>query len=450
MHVRRSAAGAALAVALTSTGALAALPAYAAPDQPAAQTATPKTGRLITSDRPGIVLVDESGKHSKVLYYTPRKQKADLESINVRTGTYLWSTGSGKKTWRISTLYGEQIGTFSVPKNVGTPAIDSGGYEYWWVQPSTGTAPAQLKAYEFQDKLATPRTVRDLPTGSADGLWLSPDDQWVAAEVTGPAGTSLHLVSTDGKTDHVVPVPAGTTLTGGRVVWSPDSGSVAFTAGMPGAATARVYVAPVAGDYAPVALAAQVPALYDWSPDGATLLTGTPGKRTLVEVSATTGATVATHNIKHNPADSAVLWTGLKAGANPVDTIRPTLGISQPKCPKSGSCATYRHSVKAWRTIRGPVSDKGGSQLRYVALTVFQKRADGWWGLAGHGVHPVWTKFPNYVEARYDSRERNAQVIGKHYELKIPDLKAGKLYIVAKARDGAGHDTARKLQVELH
>jgi hypothetical protein len=207
----------------------------------------------------------------------------------------------------------------------------------------------------------------------------------------------------------------------------------------------------VAGDYAPVKLAATTAALYDWSPDGATLLTGTPGTRQLAAVSAATGATTATYDIKRNPADAGVFWSGLKAGAFPRDVTRPKIGISQPKCGgrSAAACGSYRHSVKAWRTIRGPVSDKGQSQLRYVAVAVFQKRGSQWWALVGHGKHPVWKRFPNYVEARYTAKERTAQIVGHHYSIKVPGLKAGKLYIVAKARDGASNDNNAKLQVSL-
>jgi hypothetical protein len=448
MHVRRSAIGAALVLPLALTGLATTAATGATERAPEAAKAAPTTGRLITSDKPGIVLVDETGKRSKVLV-DARGKHADLAQINVTTGTFLWSTTPGKKTtWHVSNLYGAQIGDFTLPQGASEPSIDSGGYEYWWIRPGTGTTPAAVMAYEFQNPLATPRVVKELVPGSASGLWLSPDDQWLVTEVTGASGTSLHVVSTDGKTSRTVPVPAGTTLAGGRVVWSPDSGQVAFLAGAAGA-TPSVYVAPVAGDYAPIKLAAAAQALYDWSPDGAGILTGTPGSRELSEVSATTGAAVKALNIKRAPKDASVLWTGLKAGKFPRDKIRPKIAIAQPDCGKrkGAACTSYRSSVQAWRTITGPVSDKGLSQLRYVAVAVFQKRADGWWALVGNGKHPIWKKFPNYVEARYTAKERTSQIIGKRYQVKVPGLKAGKLYIVAKARDGAGNDTAVKRQV---
>jgi hypothetical protein len=448
MHVRRSAVAAAIALPLALAGLLPAVSSAASAAAPAAAAAAPAPSRLILSDKPGIVLVDSTGRRSRVLVDLPRSAKADLVDLNVATGAFLYSTGAKKKTWHAANLYGAQLNDFTLPRNASAPAIDSGGYEYWWVR---GGANAAVMAYEPNNPLATERVVRDLPTGTAQGLWMSPDDQWVATLLDSPTGRSLHVVSTDGKVDRVVPVPAGTALTGGRVVWSPDSGRVAFLAGALGAPTGDVYVAPVAGDYPPTRLAARTAALLDWSPDGTTLLTGTPGTRDLVALDAETGATLATYNLRHSPAGSAVLWTGLRAGSFPRDRIRPTLRITQPACGKraAAACASYRSTPAAWRTIRGTVKDRGQSQLRYVAVAVFQKRGGQWWSLVGNGRHPIWKKFPNFVEARYTARERTAQIVDGRYRIKIPDLKAGRLYVVAKAQDGAGNNTAQKLQVEL-
>jgi hypothetical protein len=443
MHVRRSAVGAALALPLALAGFLPTVAAAAPAAAPAA--AAPATSRLIVSDQPGIVLVDSTGKRSRVLV-DARRKNASLASINVGTGTFLYSTGAKRKTWHAANLYGAQLADFKVPgPGSSAPAIDSGGYEYWWVRPSSGSSPAAVLSYDPGNPLAEQRVVREVGAGSAQGIWMSPDDQWVATIVSGPTGSVLHVVSTDGKTDRVVPTPAGTTLSGGRVVFSPDSGRVAFLA------SGEVYVAPVAGDYPPAKLAARAAALYDWSPDGATLLAGTPGSREVTALDATTGAATATYSIKHRPADSAVLWSGLAAGAFPRDRTRPKLTIAQPQCGKrtGAACSTYRSSPLAWRNIRGAVADKGRSQLRYVAVAVFQKRGNQWWSLVGTGRHPFWKRFPNFVEARYTARERTAEIVDGRYRITIPQLKPGRLYIVAKARDGAGNNSAKKLQVEL-
>jgi hypothetical protein len=402
------------------------------------------TGRFITTDKPGVVLVDENGKRPHTIL---RANKATLADVHPATGTFLWSSGGGSKaTWHVANIYGADLASFRVPAGSSIPAIDSGGYNAYWVRPSSGGQEAAVISFDLNDPQATPQVVRTLGAGSAEQLSVAPDDHAIAVVIAG----SLHLVSINGNTDEVVPNPAGATAYAGRAVWSPTSGQVAFRAGAAGDAKGAAYVANAAGDHTPTVLGAAAGPLLDWSPDGALVLSG--NGRSLTGI-PTAGGPATSYNIAHTPEGTGLFWSGLKAGKVPTDRIRPDLKIAQPDCgkKKGAACDRYRHTTAAWRTIGGPATDKGGSLLRYVAVAVFQKRGSQWWALVADGdKHPGWKRFPNYVEARYTAKERTAQISGGRWSLRIPALQAGQLYVVAKARDGAGNNAASRLQQSLN
>jgi hypothetical protein len=432
-----------LALSLTLAGTLT-TPTSAAGTASSPSAKAPTTGRFITTDKPGVVLVDENGKHPHTILQADR---ATLADVHPTTGVFLWSSGGGSKAlWHVANLYGADLATFKVPAGSSVPAIDYGGYNAYWVRPSSGGQEAAIISFDVFDPNATPQVLRTLGTGSAEQLSLAPDDRGIAVVIAG----ALHLVSLNGNSDQVVPNPAGTTASPGRAVWSPNSGQVAFRAGVAGDAKGTAYVVNSAGDLTPTALGAATGPLLDWSPDGARVLSG--DGRALTGIPAVAGVAATTYNIAHTPAGTGVFWSGLKAGKIPTDKSRPKLKVGQPDCgkKKGAACGRYRHSVAGWRTIGGPVADKGGSLLRYVAVAVFQKRGSQWWALVADGdKHPSWKRFPNYVEARYTAKERTAQISEGRWSLKIPGLVGGQLYVVAKARDGAGNNAATRLQVLL-
>ena len=432
-----------LALSLSLAGALTSSTSAAGDSAtPIAKALT--TGRFITTDKPGVVLVDENGKRPHTIL---QAKKATLADVHPATGTFLWSSGGGsKKTWHVANLYGADLATFKVPAGSSTPAIDFGGYNAYWVRPSSGGQEAAVISFDIFDPNATPQVLRNLGAGTAEQLSLAPDNRGIAVVI----GGALHIVSINGNTDEIVPNPAGTTAYPGRAVWSPSSGQVAFRAGAATDPKGTAYVANSSGDLTPTALGAAAGPLLDWSPDGALVLSG--DGRALTGIPAVAGVAATTYNIAHSPAGTGVFWSGLSAGKIPTDKSRPNLKIAQPNCgkKKGAACEQYRHSVAGWRTIGGPVVDKGGSLLRYVAVAVFQKRGSQWWALVADGdKHPSWKRFPNYVEARYTAKERTAQISEGRWSLKIPALVGGQLYVVAKARDGAGNNAATRLQVLL-
>jgi hypothetical protein len=380
-----------------------------------------------------VVLVDEDGKHQDTLI---RAKKAVVADMHPKTGTFIWASSStGVTTWQITNLFGADLGSFNVPAGSSTPAIDEGGYTAYWVRPFRGGDEAAIMRLEINNPQATPQVLRALGPGEAEQLTVSPDYQKIAVAV----GGQVRLVSANGSVVETVPLPAGTAAGSGRVVWSPDSGRIAFLASAAGQPVPSVYVASANGDHTPTKLTATVPTLFDWAPDASVVLGGSPGGPDLIGIDPTTGATLRTYTIART---SGIFWSGLKKGKIPTDRTKPAVSIAQPACGdrKPAACAQYRHSTKAWRVVGGKSTDQGGSLLRYVIIAAFQKRGNSWWGLVGDGKHPTWRKFPTRNEARYGAKERHAKIIGNHWEAKIPLLTAGQLVVVAKAADSAGNN----------
>jgi len=433
MHARRSTVWAALALplALALSGALV-VPTSAAPAG-AERAAAPTTGRFLTTSKQGVVLVDEDGKHQDTLI--PAK-KAVVADMHPKSGTFIWSSSSaGATKWHITNLFGADLGSFNVPAGSSTPAIDEGGYNAYWVRPFRGGDEAAIMRLEINDLQATPQVLRALGPGEAEQLTVSPDYQKIAVAV----GGQVRLVSANGSVVETVPLPAGTAAGSGRVVWSPDSGRIAFLASAAGQPVPSVYVASANGDHTPTKLAATVSTLFDWAPDASVVLAGSPGGPDLVGLDPATGSALRTYQVART---SGIFWSGLKKGKIPQDRTKPAVSISQPACGdrKPAACAKYRHSTQAWRVVGGKSTDQGGSLLRYVIIAAFQKRGNSWWGLVGNGKHPTWRKFATRDEARYGAKERHAKIVGNRWEARIPLLTAGQLVVVAKAADGAGNN----------
>ena len=433
MQARRSTVLAALALpmvlALTGTPSLPS--AASAPGD--ADRATPTTGRFITTSKKGVVLVDENGKRQHTLI---KARKAVVADMHPKTGTFIWSSSTaGVTKWHITNLFGADLGEFNVPAGSSTPAIDEGGYNAYWVRPFRGGDEAAIMRLEINDPQATPQILRDLGPGEAEQLTVSPDYQKIAVAV----GGQVRLLSANGNIVETVPLPPGAAAGSGRVVWSPDSGRIAFLAGPGNQPVGSVYVASAVGDHTPTQLPATVAGLYDWSPDGNVLLAGGTGSVQLVGISPTTGASQSAYPVAPT---SGIFWSGLKKGKIPADRIKPYVTISQPDCGgrKAAACEKYRHTTKAWRVVGGKATDNGGSLLRYVIIAAIQKRGNTWWGLVGNGKRPTWRKFPSRDDARWSAKERHAKIIGNRWEASIPGLTAGQLVVVTKARDGAGND----------
>jgi hypothetical protein len=441
MRVRRAAvaSGVTLTVALSAvtTAGLGATAQTSDAAGGAEMAAT--TGRLITATKKGVVLVDEDGRRERTLIRV-RGERADVLEMHPETGVFLWSATKGKRTtFHISNVFGADLGEFRTPRNASEPAIDNGGYEVYWVRQGSAGKAAAVVSYEINDPQAKPQVLTELAPGTARGIEVSPDYQWLSVVLAGPTGTSVQLVPTNGASVRTVPATApGAGVVGDRAVFSPDSGRVAYLSGAAPAAIGSLYYAPVAGDYAPVAVRANATEVYDWSPDGQTLLAGAPGSGTLVGYTVDTGAVAATYPVVPG-AGTGVFWSGLAAGQFPRDRVRPRLKVDQPK----------RNTVRAWSTVSGTAVDKGESGLRYVIFRAFQKRGNAWWGLVGNGKRPTWKRFPNRLEAKLFAKERRAKLEGKDWSLGIPGLRAGRLVLVVKAADGAGNTNAKTVSVQV-
>src|SRR3954453_18963087 len=339
MHVRRSTMWAALALPLAmAIGGLSAPTSAATSAQ--ARAAAPTTGRFITTTKKGVVRVDEDGKHQHTVIEAKNAVVADMHP---KSGTFIWASSStGVTKWHITNLFGSDLGSFKVPAGSSIPAIDEGGYTAYWVRPFRGGAEAAIMRLEINDPQATPQVLRDLGPGDAEQLTVSPDYQKIAVAVGGQG----RLLSANGSPVEAVPLPVGVTAGSGRVVWSPDSGRIAFLAGPSTQPVGSVYVAAAVGDHTPTRLPATVPTLFDWAPDGSVVLGGGTSGADLLGISPVTGATQRTYSIQRT---SGIFWSGLKKGKVAVDRAKPTVTIAQPACGDRGpaACALYRHSTKA-------------------------------------------------------------------------------------------------------
>lgn len=130
------------------------------------------------------------------------------------------------------------------------------------------------------------------------------------------------------------------------------------------------------------------------------------------------------------------------------DRTAPRLTLARPRCPQGVSgraCTAFRHTPRAWRTLRGSVVDPGTkpSGIRSVLVTVLRHRS-----------HDCLVFVRGAFRARSCRaaaavRVRARLLPGARYALGLPGLTAGRYAITVRAVDRVGNVTALRHTIVL-
>ena len=121
------------------------------------------------------------------------------------------------------------------------------------------------------------------------------------------------------------------------------------------------------------------------------------------------------------------------------DRAAPRLTLARPRCPAGVSgrlCTVFRHTPRAWRTLRGTVADPGGAKasgVRSVLVTVLRKRRTDCLVFV-RGAFRART-----CRAAAAVRVRARLLPGARYALRLPGIAAGRYAITIRALDRAGN-----------
>jgi len=221
------------------------------------------------------------------------------------------------------------------------------------------------------------------------------------------------------------------------------SQAIAFDASPPRLVALNVPATAVAG--APVAMSAAFADL--WSPLGATTWDFGDGAAGGGDAASHTYAAPGTYAVTARGADAlgnareataaiTVTAAGPTAGLAP-DGVAPKVGLTLPSCPKRLSkkaCAKRRGARARWRTLRGTVSDAGGSGVARVEIAVARK--------AGKRLYVLRRqRFVRGTVKTFTRTTSRATIRGARWSLKLPRLAMGTYKLRIRAVDRAGNAT---------
>jgi hypothetical protein len=111
-----------------------------------------------------------------------------------------------------------------------------------------------------------------------------------------------------------------------------------------------------------------------------------------------------------------------------VDAVAPTLKLTLPQA---------KHSVKAWRTLRGKAVD-AQTGVKKVSLKAVEKRATGWFGY--NAVTQKWVKAASKSKAFARSKAFSLKPNARHrWAAKLVGLAKGTLVYKTRATDNVGN-----------
>lgn len=130
-----------------------------------------------------------------------------------------------------------------------------------------------------------------------------------------------------------------------------------------------------------------------------------------------------------------------------VDTTRPRMRITEPDCGHrtARQCRAFRATRRAWSTVRGTLSDVGGSEIAYAVLTAIQLRGKVWYTLTSSG----WKRSTNRARAERDARRIPVSTSGERWAVKLPAPSRGTLLLTGAAYDGAGNTSTTSLSAKV-
>jgi hypothetical protein len=167
----------------------------------------------------------------------------------------------------------------------------------------------------------------------------------------------------------------------------------------------------------------------DWG-DGAVTSDWT-GADTITHVYTTAGTyspTVTLTDEAHN-ASAALATSDVTVAA---DAVAPVVKLL---------LATAKHSVTAWRTLKGKASDTAGTGVKRVSLRAVEKRGTVWYSYKA--ATKTWVKAGSRAKAFAKSRALSMVTTASHsWAGKLSGLRKGTLVYKVKATDNVGNVSA--------
>jgi hypothetical protein len=167
----------------------------------------------------------------------------------------------------------------------------------------------------------------------------------------------------------------------------------------------------------------------DWG-DGAVTSNWT-GAGTITHVYTTAGTfspTVTLTDEAHN-ASAPLATSGVTVT---VDSAAPVVKLLLP---------TAKHSVTAWKTLKGTATDTAGSGVKRVSVRAVEKRGTAWY--AYRAGTKTWVKAASKAKAFAKSRALSLATTASHgWAGKLSGLREGTLVYKVKATDNVGNASA--------
>ena len=310
--------------------------------------------------------------------------------------------------------------TVSVPVNLPDVVAPEGSYTSSWVGVN-----ATITEVSLSDDSPVAGVSRVVTWGDASSSQAWPSGTTLNHTYPGVGRYLPTVTLTDGASNvRVVDVPA--VVVGDTTA---PTGAFATTPGKAWAAYTAVTVSETAlnDDYSPDAM---ITRSVDWG-DGA-VTSDWSAADTISHVYTTAGTfspTVTLTDEAHN-ASAALPTSGVTVT---VDSAAPVLKLLLPK--------THRHSVKAWKALRGTATDAPGTGVKRVSLRAVEKRGTAWFGY--RPATKTWVKAATKAGAFQKSRAftltTNAQ---NRWTATLAGLRTGALVYRVSATDQVANASA--------
>ncbi len=186
---------------------------------------------------------------------------------------------------------------------------------------------------------------------------------------------------------------------------------------------------------------AQLAVSVDWG-DGASSA-GTGATASFAHAYSTQGTREVTVTVRDRAGNTTTALTRSVV----VDGTPPAMSITRPSCGRrtKKQCAAYLSARSTWGTVRGTVSDTGGSGLGSVTVSAVQLRGKKWFALTSSG----WKAYASQTLAIRNAQSLPVTRSGSAWSLKLAGLAKGKLMLTGKATDSVGNPRTTTLSQSL-
>jgi hypothetical protein len=372
-------------------------------------------------------------------------------------GTYSvassWDPATGATKYRVAiTKSGTTLASATITTTSWSPTITS----------SPGTAsvavtPVALHRRGATSQFSFPLADVTAPQGSYTSSWTGADATITEQSLSDDSGTAGITRTVDWGDGTTVPWASGTTIDhhyGALGRYTPtvtlkDTANNTNLVSVPAivigdttAPTGAFSVAPGTAWAAFTAVTVTQTALHDdYSPDlnitrsvdwgdGAVTSNWT-GAGTITHVYTTAGTfspTVTLSDEAHN-SSAPLATSGVKVT---VDSVAPVVKLLLP---------TAKHSVTAWKTLKGRATDTAGTGVKRVSVRAVEKRGTAWY--AYKAGTKTWVKAASKAKAFAKSRGLSLATTASHgWAGKLSGLREGTLVYKVKATDNVGNASA--------